>query len=133
MLASFTEPHLTQLVTRIGLGTSMSIHDRLRIPNLSGFVDNLTAGFVPIPLPDLLTQASLYGLPFLILGSGIFILQGGSQSKCGYFLGGLTVGTLMFGTTLKQDWVTAGSQLIYITVFYLALRGLDNLGRSRRQ
>ncbi len=82
--------------------------------------------------PDVLTRAFLYGLPFVELASGILILLGGSLSKWGYFLGGLIISALLFGTTLKQDWTTAGSQVVYLIAFYLALRGLDGPGRSRR-
>jgi thiosulfate dehydrogenase [quinone] large subunit len=132
MLPSFTPNQLAQLVMRIGLGINMLMHGLVRIPKLTGFVDKMAAGFSTTILPDLLTRAFLYGLPFVELTSGILILLGGALSKWGYFLGGLTVGALLFGTTLKEDWATAGSQLVYVIAFYLALRGLDSPGRSRR-
>ena len=123
---------LAQLVMRIGLGINMLMHGAVRIPKLGAFVDKTAAGFADTILPAVLTRAFLYGLPFVELTSGVLILLGGPLSKWGYFIGGLTIGALLFGTTLKEDWSTAGSQVIYVIAFYLALRGLDGPGRSRR-
>lgn len=123
---------LAQLVMRIGLGINMLMHGLVRIPKLGGFVNKTAAGFANTILPDVLTRAFLYGLPFVELASGVLILLGSPLSKWGYFIGGLTVGALLFGTTLKEDWATAGSQVVYLIAFYLALRGLDGPGRSRR-
>ena len=122
---------LAQLVMRIGLGINMLMHGLIRIPKLSTFVSKMAVGFTHTLLPDILTKTFLYTLPFVELTSGILILLGGQFSKWGYFVGGLTVGALLFGTTLKEDWNTAGTQLIYIIAFYLALRGLDTSGRNR--
>lgn len=123
---------LAQLVMRIGLGINMLMHGAVRLPKLGGFVNKTAAGFAGTILPEVLTRAFLYGLPFVELASGVLILLGGTLGKWGYFTGGLTIGALLFGTTLKEDWTTAGSQDVYLIAFYLALRGLDSPGRSRR-
>lgn len=123
---------LAQLVIRIGLGINMVMHGLVRIPKLSAFVTKTEAGFASTLLPTILTRAFLYTLPFIELAIGIMILLGGQFTKWGYFAGGLTMGVLLFGTALKEDWSGAGSQMIYVVAFYLALRGLDMSGRSRR-
>ena len=74
---------LAQLVMRIGLGINMLMHGLVRIPKLVGFVGKTAAGFANTILPDVLTRAFLYGLPFVELASGILILLGGSLSKWG--------------------------------------------------
>ena len=117
---------------RIGLGINMLMHGAVRIPKLGGFVNKTAAGFADTILPDVLTRVFLYGLPFVELLSGVLILLGNPLNKWGYFVGGLTIGALLFGTTLKEDWATAGLQVVYLIAFYLALRGLDGPGRSRR-
>ncbi len=122
---------LAQLVIRIGLGINMMMHGLVRIPKLSAFVTKTEAGFASTILPTILTRGFLYALPFVELAIGIMILLGGQFTKWGYFAGGLTIGALLFGTTLKEDWSGAGSQMVYIIAFYLALRGLDSSGRSR--
>ena len=122
---------LAQLVMRIGLGINMLMHGLVRIPKLNTFVAKTAAGFAHTILPEILTKAFLYTLPFVELTSGILILLGSQFSKWGYFIGGLTIGALLFGTTLKEDWAGAGTQLIYVIAFYLALRGLDTPGLNR--
>lgn len=123
---------LAQLVIRIGLGINMLMHGLIRVPKLSAFVTKTAAGFSGTILPEQLTKAFLYALPFAELTSGVLILLGGRFDKWGYALGGLIIGALLFGTTLKEDWAGAGNQLIYVIAFYLALRGLDEPGRGRR-
>ncbi|WP_020599656.1 hypothetical protein [Spirosoma panaciterrae] len=122
---------LAHLVIRLGLGINMLMHGLVRIPKLGAFVAKTEAGFANTMLPSLLTKAFLYTLPFVELTVGILILVGGQIGKWGYFLGGLTVSALLFGTTLKEDWTTAGNQLIYIIAFYLALSGLEESGPNR--
>ncbi|GAB3541068.1 DoxX family protein [Spirosoma fluminis] len=122
---------LAQLVIRIGLGINMLMHGLVRIPKLNAFVTKTSAGFAATILPELVTKAFLYVLPFAEFISGFLILLGGRFSKFGYALGGLIIGALLFGTTLKEDWAGAANQLIYVIAFYLALRGLDD--NSRRQ
>lgn len=122
---------LAQLVIRLGLGISMLMHGLVRIPKLSKFVAKTSAGFANTILPEILTKAFLYTLPFVELVSGVLILLGGQFSKWGYFIGGLTIGALLFGTALKEDWDAAGTQVIYVIAFYLALRGLDTSARNR--
>lgn len=122
---------LAHLVIRLGLGINMLMHGLVRIPKLGAFVAKTEAGFANTMLPPLLTKSFLYTLPFIELTVGILILVGGQIGKWGYFLGGLTVSALLFGTTLKEDWTTAGNQLIYIIAFYLALSGLEESGPNR--
>lgn len=122
---------LAQLVMRIGLGINMLMHGLVRIPKLGAFVSKTAAGFANTILPEFLTKAFLYTLPFVELTIGLLILLGGQLSKWGYFIGGLTIGALLFGTALKEEWNSAGTQTIYIIAFYLALRGLDTSGRNR--
>lgn len=126
-----TNNQLAQLVIRIGLGINMLMHGLVRLPRLTTFVTKAEAGFAGTILPTLLTRAFLYTLPFVELATGILILLGGQFTRWGYFIGGLLMGALLFGTTLKEDWPGAGLQLTYVIAFYLALRGLDSSGRGR--
>ncbi|GAB3950605.1 hypothetical protein GCM10028805_29000 [Spirosoma harenae] len=122
---------LAQIVIRIGLGINMLMHGLVRIPKLAAFVAKTEAGFATTMLPPIAIKAFLYTLPFLEFSIGVLILLGGKFGKWGYFLGGILMGALLFGTSLKEDWSGAGNQLIYVIGFYLALRGLDDSGRGR--
>lgn len=126
-----TNTQMAQLVMRIGLAINLFMHGLVRIPKLTVFVEKTAAGFAHTLLPDMLTRAFLYALPFVELLIGGLILVGGRFGQWGYLLGGLLMGVLLFGTSLKEDWNTAGTQLIYLIAFALALRGLDDNGRRR--
>ncbi len=121
---------LSRLVLRVGLGINMLMHGLVRIPKLPAFVAKSSAGFADTLLPEFLTIGFLYALPFAELICGLLILLGGQFSKWGYTLGGLIITALLFGTTLKEDWSTAGTQMVYVIAFAYALRTLDS---SRRR
>ncbi|PRY24123.1 thiosulfate dehydrogenase [quinone] large subunit [Spirosoma oryzae] len=121
---------LSRLVLRLGLGINMLMHGLVRIPKLPAFVAKSNAGFADTLLPKFLTTGFLYVLPFAELTCGLLILLGGQFSKWGYALGGLLIAALLFGTTLKEDWATAGIQTIYVIAFAYALRTIES---SRRR
>ena len=122
---------LARLVFRFGLGINMLMHGLVRVPKLEQFVSKSGAAFADTLLPVLLVNAFLYTLPFLELACGLLILLGGQLSKWGYALGGFIMTLLLFGTTLREDWARAGSQVVYVVAFALALRGLESSRRSR--
>ncbi|GAB3021002.1 DoxX family protein [Spirosoma pulveris] len=126
-----TNNQLAQLVIRIGLGINMLMHGLVRLPKLGTFVAKTEVGFANTILPLLLVRFFLFTLPFLELATGILILLGGQFTRWGYFIGGLLIAALLVGTTLKEDWNTAGTQMIYVIAFYLGLRGLDPYSRGR--
>lgn len=45
----------------------------------------------------------------------------GMGTRWALIAGGFLMTLLLFGTTLKSDWATAGTQMIYVIVFYLLL------------
>lgn len=108
-------------IFRIGLGINMLMHGLVRIPNLSGFVNKMLPMFADTFMPTALTSAFLHALPFIEALVGVMILIGGQLSRIGYILGGVLIAVLIFGTDLRQDWATAGQQMIYIIAFGLAL------------
>ncbi len=110
------------IILRLALGINMLMHGLVRMPELGKFVDNAAKSFEPTVLPQILVKSFLYILPFIELSIGLLILIGGRFSKSGYYFGGFLISMLIFGTTLKQDWDTAGSQLIYIIAFYFAAK-----------
>jgi len=128
---NFTTNQLAQLVIRLGIGINLLMHGLTRLPDLPGFVTKMAPGFAETILPAALTRGFLFGLPFAELLAGLLILLGGRTIKWGYFLGGLIICALLFGTTLKQDWAGASTQMIYLIAFYLALRGLEPTDSNR--
>jgi thiosulfate dehydrogenase [quinone] large subunit len=112
-------------ILRFGLGINMLTHGLVRLPKLNGFATKMAAMFTDTWLPQALVKPFLYVLPFLELTAGILILIGGKASRAGYLLGGAIMAALLFGTTLREDWNTAGSQMIYVIAFAIALHFYD--------
>ncbi|TZF86325.1 DoxX family protein (plasmid) [Pedobacter sp. BS3] len=116
------------LILRIGLGINMLMHGLVRIPQLQEFAEKTALTFHGTFLPFPLIKLFLLVLPFMELATGLLIIFGGKWSRNGFVLCGIILCLLLFGTTLKEDWNTAGLQLIYmIAVAYgLSLYNQDN-------
>lgn len=123
---SLTNGQLAGLLLRIGLGINMLLHGAVRLPNLAANVDKQAAGFKDTFLPNWITYPFLYSLTFVEILIGLAILIGGPFGRWGYFAGGLLMAALMFGTSLKMDWDTVATQVIYLIAFYLALNHTPN-------
>jgi thiosulfate dehydrogenase [quinone] large subunit len=112
-------------ILKIGLGIDMLMHGLIRLPNLAGFVHKSAAGFTDTFLPEALTTAFLYALPFIEAIIGVLILIGGKLGRVGLVGGGLFIAVLLFGTTVKQSWPVAAEQVTYLIAFALALHFHD--------
>ena len=131
---------LAYVVFRLSLGFAVLIHgsDRIFGLGVESFASKTAGQFTGTPLPAPLVHAFLTVLPF-----GEFILGGlicaGLFTRWALTLGGLLMTTLIFGTALRSEWPTIGTQLIYsIAYYFLLLHRVDNgfsldalLGRKR--
>jgi thiosulfate dehydrogenase (quinone) large subunit len=59
-------------------------------------------------------------LPFAEAIIGLFVLFG-VASRYAYVAGSLVILSLTFGSTLRQDWESAGLQLIYALLYAILL------------
>ncbi len=123
---SLTNGQLAALLFRIGLGVNMLLHGAVRLPDLPANVGKLASGFKDTLLPEWLTYPFLYGLTFAEILIGLAILIGGPFGRWGYFAGGMLMTALMFGSSLKMDWPTVATQVVYLIAFYLALNHTPN-------
>jgi thiosulfate dehydrogenase (quinone) large subunit len=117
-------PALAFLLLRLTLGLNICMHGVSRIvAGPATFANSLVPMFRNTPLPA--WSVHLFGLilPWAeaILG---FLLLIGFCTTLALLGGSLLILVLTFGTTLRQDWSTAGIQLIYAAV-YAALLALD--------
>jgi len=110
-------------ILRLGLGVNMLMHGLVRLPKLNAFATKMATGFEGTLLAATLVKPFLLVLPFLELLTGLLLLAGGRWGRYGLVLCGLLLAALLFGTTLKEDWNTAGTQLIYVlaTAYGLSL------------
>jgi len=124
-----TDLSLGYFFLRTIIGVNILIHGVSRL--LSGtepFASSLVQSFHSTPLPASLVAGFASALPWLEGAIGLLVLIG-LFSRVALSAGALLILLLTFGTTLRQDWETAGLQLIYAVVYaaLLALRGYDTL------
>jgi thiosulfate dehydrogenase [quinone] large subunit len=118
-----TEHRQAYLLLRILTGLDFFMHGFTRIftgSHLSGFAQGMAKSMSAAPLPSTLTLATGYAIPCAELVIGTLLLLG-VATRAALTLAFLLMFVLMFGVTLKQDWVTAGSQLLYGLVLAVLL------------
>jgi thiosulfate dehydrogenase [quinone] large subunit len=112
--ASF-EQRQAYLLLRVLTGLDFFGHGFARVftgTHLGGFAQGMVKSMSAAPLPAGLVLATGYTVPCVELLIGIFLLLG-VFTRVTVTLALLLMMVLMFGVTMKQDWTTAGSQLVY--------------------
>jgi thiosulfate dehydrogenase [quinone] large subunit len=112
--ASF-EQRQAYLLLRVLTGLDFFGHGFARIftgTHLGGFAQSMVKSMSAAPLPAGLVLATGYIVPCVELLVGTFLLLG-LFTRVTVTIALLLMMVLMFGVTMKQDWTTAGSQLVY--------------------
>ncbi|MEM1044279.1 MAG: DoxX family protein [Bacteroidota bacterium] len=107
-------------VLRLTLGVNILLHGLVRVGNLGGFADGLAEGFSETILPAPLVRLSAYGIVIAEVGIGA-LLTVGLWTRWALVAGGLLMTVLVFGTALRQDWGTLGSQMVYAFLYFALL------------
>ncbi len=126
------EQRQAYLLLRLLTGVDFFMHGFARIftgTHLSGFAQGMVKSMATTPLPPALTLATGYAVPCVELVIGTLLLLG-LFTRAALNAALLLMLVLMFGITLKQDWNTAGSQLLYGLVLALLLFGRARYDRS---
>lgn len=109
------------------LGLNILLHGLVRIPTLGAFADGLVQGFADTLLPGPLVRVFAYGLvPAEILVGGLVLI--GWKTRWALVAGQLVMAALVFGTALRQDWGTLGTQMIYVALYSALLVGRRHNG-----
>ena len=117
------EQRQAYLFLRLITGVNFFGHGFARIftgSHLSGFAHGMVKSMSTSPLPPSLTLASGYAIPCVELLVGILLLLG-IATRFALTLASFLMLVLMFGITLKQDWNTAGGQLLYGLILSILL------------
>jgi thiosulfate dehydrogenase [quinone] large subunit len=102
---------------RATLGLNILFHGVSRIAHgPAAFANALVPMFAHTPLPAGFVRGFGVVLPWVetVLG---FLLLVGLRTRAALIGGALLIFVLTFGTTLRQDWETAGLQLIYAAIY----------------
>ena len=113
------------LLLRITIGTNICIHGVSRLlAGPASFAHSLLSLFQKTPLPGWSVFAFGLALPWLEAVLGALVLLG-LRTRFALIAGSLLLIALTFGSTLRQDWESAGLQLIYASVYAALLAFRD--------
>jgi thiosulfate dehydrogenase [quinone] large subunit len=112
---------------RLVIGTNFFFHGLARMlgGGVEGFASGTTKAFAGTPLPPGLVHAFLAVLPYVELILGVLIFFG-LFARWALVIAQLLIAALIFGTSMRSDWVTVSIQMIYAIALYLALANLDD-------
>lgn len=111
------------LLCRLAIGLSFFGHGLVRLPKLTGFSNWMVDQFSKSFLPDALVVPFSYILPIAEFIAGVLIIWG-LFTRQGLLLAGLISLTLIFGTTVIENWDALPSQLIHVAFVAVLLAHL---------
>ena len=116
---------IAYLLLRVTIGMNICVHGVSRIfAGPSAFAHSLIAPFQKTPLPTWVVLGFGLLLPWFeaILGLSVLI---GLRTRLALIAGSILLIVLTFGSTLRQDWESAGLQLIYASIYAALLAFLN--------
>lgn len=111
---------LSFLLARLAVGMSMFGHGLVRLPKLQGFSHWMVGQFEKSVLPEIIVTPFSYILPIAELLVGIFLLIG-LFTRQALIAGSLVMITLIFGSSMIEEWGAIPSQLIHAAFFSILL------------
>jgi thiosulfate dehydrogenase [quinone] large subunit len=116
-----TDKQLAYALLRLILGMNIAVHGLSRIyTGVKPFAEGVVPLFAKTPLPPASVYFYAVSLPFAEAIFGLLMLFG-LASRYAYVAGGLLMLSLTFGSSLRQDWASAGLQLIYALLYAILL------------
>jgi thiosulfate dehydrogenase [quinone] large subunit len=112
---------LAYTLLRIALGVNFAGHGLIRIHNgVAAFAQTTAEHLAKSPLPQSLTYAFSYAIPFIEAILGLTLILG-VFTRASLIAGAAFMMLLTIGVTANQQWDIAGQQLLYSLVFFLLL------------
>ena len=116
-----SDARIAYAILRLTLGINIALHGITRLMNgTGGFAEVLVKQFQATLLPRILVEAFAHTLPWTETAIGLLVLAG-LATRFALIAGGLLMALLTFGTTLRQDFGTAGLQLSYSIAYFMLL------------
>lgn len=111
---------IAYLLLRLAIGTTMLGHGLVRLPKLTGFSNWMVSSFEKSMLPQALVIPFSYALPIVEFLIGLFLIFG-LFTKQALIAGSLVMITLIFGSSMIENWDAIPSQLTHIAFFAVLL------------
>jgi thiosulfate dehydrogenase [quinone] large subunit len=118
-----TKP-LPYLLLRLLVGMSLFGHGLVRMPKLEAFSNWMTGQFKDSLLPKALVTPFSYILPFAELITGALLLAG-LFTRWALVSGCVIMLTLIFGSSLIEEWGSIPSQLLHGVILALLLQHIE--------
>lgn len=115
---------LPYLLLRLLAGMSLFGHGLVRIPKLAGFSTWMVGQFKDSMLPEALVTPFSYALPFAELITGALLLIG-LFTRWVLVSGCLIMLTLIFGSSLIEEWGSIPSQLLHGFILAILLQYIE--------
>ncbi len=112
-----SDRRIAYALLRAIIGVNLAVHGITRL--LAGphaFAASLLNMFHATPIPPWSVAAFGLVLPWIEAGLGLLILFG-LATRYALIAASITILALTFGSTLRQDWESAGLQLIYAAIY----------------
>ncbi|OON69604.1 DoxX family membrane protein [Hymenobacter sp. CRA2] len=121
---NLTNAQLAFVLGRLLMGANFFMHGLVRLPKLGAFRAGMVSSFADTWLPGALVEAFATVLPLLEFSVGLLLLLG-LFTRWALVGGLLILLALVFGTGLREQWDTLGTQLVHGLFFYLLLLHAD--------
>jgi len=108
------------LILRLVVGMSMLGHGLVRIVKLKGFSQWMVTSAEGSMLPEMLVVPFSYALPFIELAIGILLVLG-LFTRGAALVGGFVMISLIFGSSLMENWSVLPSQMIHAAFFAMVI------------
>ena len=103
---------LAFVLGRLLLGLNYLLHGLVRIPKLPAFKAHLVQQFAAAPLPPALVEAFATALPFAEGALGLLLMLG-LFTRAALVGAMLVIMSLIFGSSLLENWSLVGDQMLY--------------------
>jgi thiosulfate dehydrogenase [quinone] large subunit len=125
-MLNLTNPELAFVLGRLLMGVAFLTHFLVRLPKLVAFQTGVVKQFATSMLPELLVRPFAMVLPFVEGGIGLLLIIG-LFTRPALAAALLLMTTLVFGSSLLEQWDTVGTQLVYgLFLFALVLHCQHN-------
>lgn len=112
------------VLLRITLGLNLLTHGLVRFfGSYSGFVEKITKDFQGL-LPEFALGIFAWALPPVEAILGLLLILG-LFTRFALISGAIVMMVLVFGTSLKQNWDTVSSQMLYALIYFFLIRNLS--------
>jgi thiosulfate dehydrogenase (quinone) large subunit len=115
---------LAYVLLRLTLGVTMVVHGANRIVHgVEQFAAGLDRDFAGTILPAVLVHLFAWILPFIEAGIGALLILG-LLTRAALVAGALLMTVLVFGMTLREQFMIVGIQLIYAVIYFVLIYNL---------